>query len=203
MLKLLVYGYSYGIRSSRKLGRVCHHNLSFVWLTSNLKPDPKTIAEFRRKNKEALAQVLKQCAKICIKLNLIEGNTLFLDGTKIRANASIDKTWTKEKAKKALKHIDERISDILAQCDAIDEAEQGSLVTIDEELKDHIALLTLFKTYQGTNQAQITALVGLDSTKRESGSSVRGRAKISKNGKTIYRKASYLPAIVQLYIIKK
>jgi len=140
MLKLLVYGYSYGIRSSRKLERATHHNLSFIWLTSNLMPDHKTIAEFRRKNKEALAQVLKQCARICIKLNLIEGNTLFLDGTKIRANASINNTWTKNKAQKALKHIDERISDILAQCDAIDETEQGSLVTMDEELKDQKTL---------------------------------------------------------------
>ena len=145
MLKLLVYGYSYGIRSSRKLERACHHNLSFIWLTSNLKPDHKTIAEFRRKNKEALAQVLKQCAKICIKLNLIEGNTLFVDGTKIRANASIKNTWTREKAQKALKHIDERISDILTQCDAIDEAEQGSLVTMDEELKDQKTLKSKIK----------------------------------------------------------
>jgi len=145
MLKLLVYGYSYGIRSSRKLERATHHNLSFVWLTSNLKPDHKTIAEFRRKNKEALAQVLKQCAKICIKLNLIEGNTLFLDGTKIRANASINNTWTKKKAQKALKHIDERISDILTQCDAIDEAEQGSFITMDEELKDQKTLKSKIK----------------------------------------------------------
>ena len=145
MLKLLVYGYSYGVRSSRKLERACHHNLSFIWLTSNLMPDHKTIAEFRRKNKEALAQVLKQCAKICIKLNLIEGNTLFLDGTKIRANASIKNTWTKKKAKKALKHIDERISDILTQCDVIDEAEQGSLITMDEELKDQKTLKAKIK----------------------------------------------------------
>ena len=145
MLKLLVYGYSYGIRSSRKLERATHHNLSFIWLTSGLKPDHKTIAEFRRKNKEALANVLKQCAKICIKLNLIEGNTLFLDGTKIRANASINKTWTRKKAQKALKHIDERISDILTQCDAIDEAEQGSLVTMDEELKDQKTLKAKIK----------------------------------------------------------
>jgi transposase len=145
MLKLLVYGYSYGIRSSRKLERATHHNLSFIWLTSNLMPDHKTIAEFRRKNKEALAQVLKQCARICIKLNLIEGNTLFLDGTKIRANASINNTWTKKKAQKALKHIDERISDILTQCDAIDEAEQGSLVAMDEELKDQKTLESKIK----------------------------------------------------------
>ena len=145
MLKLLVYGYSYGIRSSRKLERACHHNLSFIWLTSGLMPDHKTIAEFRRKNKESLANVLKQCAKICIKLNLIEGNTLFVDGTKIRANASINKTWTKKKAQKALKHIDERISDILTQCDVIDEAEQGSLVTMDEELKDQKTLKAKIK----------------------------------------------------------
>jgi len=138
MLKLLVYGYSYGIRSSRKLERACHHNLSFIWLTSGLKPDHKTIAEFRRKNKEALANVLKQCAKICIKLNLIEGNTLFLDGTKIRANASIKNTWDKKKTQRALKHIDKRIKDILTQCDTVDESEEGtgSLIIMDKELKD-------------------------------------------------------------------
>jgi transposase len=147
MLKLLVYGYSYGIRSSRKLERACHHNLSFIWLTSGLKPDHKTIAEYRRRNKEALAQVLKQCARICIQLNLIEGNTLFLDGSKIRANASIKNTWTKEKAQKALKHIDERISDILTQCDTVDQAEEetGSLVTMDKELKDQKILKSKVK----------------------------------------------------------
>jgi transposase len=147
MLKLLVYGYSYGIRSSRKLERATHHNLSFIWLTSGLKPDHKTIAEFRRKNKEALANVLKQCARICIQLNLIEGNTLFLDGSKIRANASIKNTWTKEKAQKALKHIDKRIKDILTQCDRVDEAEEGtgSLVTMDKELKDQKILKSKVK----------------------------------------------------------
>jgi len=147
MLKLLVYGYSYGIRSSRKLERACHHNLSFIWLTSGLKPDHKTIAEFRRKNKESLANVLKQCARICIKLNLIEGNTLFLDGTKIRANASIKNTWTREKAQKALKHIDKRIKDILTQCDTVDEAEEGagSLITMDKELKDQDLLKSKVK----------------------------------------------------------
>lgn len=47
MVKLLLYGYSYGIKSSRKLERECHHNMSFIWLMGGLKPDHKTIAEFR------------------------------------------------------------------------------------------------------------------------------------------------------------
>ena len=58
MLKLLLYGYSYGIRSSRKLEREVYNNLSFIWLMKNLKPDHKTIAEFRRKNKPALKHSL-------------------------------------------------------------------------------------------------------------------------------------------------
>ena len=54
MLKLLVYGYSYGVRSRRKLERETHYNLSFIWLTGGLKPDHETIAEFRRKHKSSL-----------------------------------------------------------------------------------------------------------------------------------------------------
>ena len=61
--------------------------------------------------------------------------------------------------------------------------------------KAAIALLTLFKTYQGTNRAQITALAGLDPVKRESGTSVKHKVKISKNGKGIYRKILYLPTL--------
>jgi len=142
MLKLLMYGYSYGIRSSRKLERAVHDNFSFVWLVEGLKPDHKTIAEFRRRNKESLKNVLKQCAQLCIKLDLITGNTLFIDGTKIRANASIKNTWTEEKCQKHLKNIDKRIEAILAECEAIDKEEQGqpSLVKLNMELKDKEAL---------------------------------------------------------------
>ena len=138
MLKLLVYGYSYGVRSSRKLERATYHNVSFIWLMGGLKPDHKTIAEFRRKNKEALKRVLKQCARLCIGLDLIEGNTLFVDGSKIRANASIKNTWDKKKCDRYLKKIDKRIDAILSECDEIDEREEGqpSLVEMEEELKD-------------------------------------------------------------------
>ena len=81
MLKLLVYGYSYGIRSSRKLERATYHNLSFIWLVGGLKPDHKTISRFRRNNRSALQQVLRQCVRLSLQLGLIEGNTLFVDGS--------------------------------------------------------------------------------------------------------------------------
>ncbi len=70
MLKLLVYGYSYGIKSSRKLERALHHNFSFIWLLGGLTPDHKTIANFRRNNKKLLKKVLYQCSHLCIDLGL-------------------------------------------------------------------------------------------------------------------------------------
>jgi len=73
---------------------------------------------------------------------LIEGNTLFVDGRKFRANAGINKTWTKEKCDKYLKNIDKRIEEILAECEQTDSQEQDnpSLVKMKEEVKDKEAL---------------------------------------------------------------
>lgn len=136
MLKLFVYGYSYGPKSSRKLERATYHNLSFIWLMGGLKPDHKTIAGFRRKNKKAIQNVLKQCARMCIKLDLIAGNTLFVDGTKIRANAARSKTHDKAWYEKQLSEIDRWTEQLLAECDAIDQQEQDldSFVSMNEEL---------------------------------------------------------------------
>jgi transposase len=144
MIKLLVYGYSYGLRSSRKLEMATYHNLAFIWLMGGLRPDHKTIARFRKNNRDALRNILRQCVRLCIDLGLIEGNTLFVDGTKIRANASIGNTWTPDKCKRYLKKVDQHIESILSECDTIDEQEQdhSSLVKLKEELKDKEHLKT-------------------------------------------------------------
>jgi hypothetical protein len=133
-----VYGYSYGIKSSRKLERAVHENVAFIWLMGGLKPDHKTIAEFRKNNKKALKVVLGQCARMCMKLGLVEGNILFLDGTKIRANASRGKNYSKKQYQTKLQDIDNRIEKLLAECDRIDEEERDeeSLVKMKEELTD-------------------------------------------------------------------
>lgn len=136
MLKILVYGYSYGWRSSRKLERALHHNLSFIWLTCGMKPDHKTIARFRRDNTAALKKVLRQCVRLCIDLKLIEGNTLFIDGSKLRANASINQTWTEQRCRKVLEKTDKQIEEILKECEQIDSRESGTQTGLPEELKD-------------------------------------------------------------------
>ncbi len=136
LLKIIVYGYSYGTRSSRKLERACHHNLSFIWLTGDLKPDYRTIGRFRKANKSAIKQILKQNAKLCIELDIIEGNSLFVDGSKFRANAGISNSWDKKRCEKYLKRAEENIDRIMEEAERLDKSEEDmeSLVKFDEDL---------------------------------------------------------------------
>lgn len=156
MLKLLVYGYAYGIRSSRKLERETHYNVSFMWLMGGMRPDHKTIAEFRRRNKKALKRVIRECARICLQLGLIEGNTLFVDGSKLRGNTSLENSWTEERCEKRLAELDERIEEILLDCEARDqqEGETGSLVKMGEEWTDERTLREKVKAILERLQAE-------------------------------------------------
>jgi transposase len=142
LLKLVLYSYSYGIFSSRKIERACYHNLSFVWLTGNLRPDHKTIANFRREHLLVLKNILKQCAKFCIKCDLVDGNVLFVDGTKIRANASIKNTYTVVKAERSLDKINQRIEELLSTCEQIDqqESQDNSHIKLHKDLENAEAL---------------------------------------------------------------
>jgi transposase len=135
MLKVLVYSYSYGVRSSRKIERALHHNISYIWLSGGLKPDHWTICNFRTTYKNMIKEVLRTCVKMCVKLNLIEGNVLFVDGSKFRADASISNTWTKERCEEAIIKAQERIDKLLEECDKIDKDEENSasLVKLQEK----------------------------------------------------------------------
>lgn len=168
MLKLLVYGYSYGIRSSRKLERACYHNISFIWLMGDLRPDHKTIANFRRSNSKAIKSIIKQCCQLCVKLGVIEGNVLFADGSKFRANASLNRIWTEDRCKKYLEKLDARIEELLESCERIDVSESNmpSLVELKKELRGKENLQkkvqAVLKELQGEN------LKSLNSTDKDS-----------------------------------
>jgi hypothetical protein len=81
-------------------------------------------------------------------LKLIEGNTLFVDGSRFRANASISNSWTKEKCQRKLKKIDKRIAEILEECESTDQREAacGSFVKVKDELADQEVLKVRVKS---------------------------------------------------------
>jgi transposase len=139
MVKLILYGYSYGLRSSRKLERACRHNLSFIWLMGGLTPAYRTIARFRDQHKVAIKKILKQSVQMCIKLDLIDCNTLFIDGSIFKANASLSKTWDHERCEKALTKINEHIDKLVDDIQRLDreEQDQGDLSEVKEQLRDH------------------------------------------------------------------
>ena len=147
MLKLIVYGYSYGTRSSRKLERACHHNLSFQWLMGGGTPDYCTIARFRSDHKEPIKKVLKQCVRMCIKFDMIDGNALFIDGSKFRANASINHSYTKERAEESIQKIERHIDDLLDHSETIDQQEdkEQSLIKVKEQIHQQAKLINKMK----------------------------------------------------------
>ena len=164
MLKILVYGYSYGIRSSRKLERALHHNLAFIWIAGGLKPDFKTISRFRRDHRAALKTMIKHCAQLCVKLDLMAGNTLFVDGSKFRANAGLGAGFTAKSCDEQLQRIDQRIDELLAECERVDtqEAQDDSMVRLKEDLaeqkcrRQHIEAAAAQLKAQGLKQINTT-----------------------------------------------
>jgi len=86
-IKLYIYGYLNGINTSRKLETETQRNIELLWLLGNLQPDYKTIADYRKDNGEKIKFVLSQFSNFLKDYQYIQGNTVSLDGTKVRANA--------------------------------------------------------------------------------------------------------------------
>lgn len=74
MLRIYLYGYLNRIQSSRRLERECGRNLELIWLTGRLKPDFKTIADFRKDNGPAIRKVCQQFVALCRDINLLDGH---------------------------------------------------------------------------------------------------------------------------------
>ena len=82
MLKIYVYGYLNQVQSSRRLERECGRNVELIWLTGSLKPDFKTIADFRRDNGPAIRNVCRQFVALCRDINLLNNDSVAIDGSK-------------------------------------------------------------------------------------------------------------------------
>ena len=132
-LKIYIYGYLERIRSSRRLERECNRNKELIWLTGNLAPDFKTIADFRKDNLEALKNLFKEFLKFCHKLELISFKTVAIDGSKMRGQNSLNEVYRKDQMERIEKEIQEKIDNYLKELDELDCIEQKSGVSINKE----------------------------------------------------------------------
>ena len=90
MVALLMYAYARGNRSSRGIERSCWEDVAFKVITSMRVPDHSTIAEFRRRHETDLAELFDDVLGLCREAGLVSVGVITIDGTKIKANASMD-----------------------------------------------------------------------------------------------------------------
>ena len=101
MTALLLYAYTQGVFSSRKIARACEERVDFTAVTATQKPDHRTICEFRRRHLDALAGLFGQVLHLCQRAGLVKLGHVALDGTKVKANASKHKAMSYERMLKA------------------------------------------------------------------------------------------------------
>ena len=109
LIKLYLYGYIQGIRSSRKLEHETLRNLEVIWLIKGLQPSYRTIADFRKNNTDALKAVNREFILLCKQLSLFGGKEVAIDGSFFSANASKGSIYTEEKLEKQIKYLDKKL----------------------------------------------------------------------------------------------
>jgi transposase len=126
LLKLYIYGYLNRVRSSRRLEAETHRNIEVIWLLRHLKPDFKTIADFRRDNRAAFRAVFREFVVLCRQLGLFGRELLAVDGTRIKAVNNKDRNFTRTSLRQYIDAADKRLADYLRRLDAGDIAEGGT-----------------------------------------------------------------------------
>jgi len=123
LLKLYIYGYLNRVRSSRKLEQECQRNVEVMWLLRKLKPDHKTIADFRKDNRQAFKEVFKAFGLLCRELALFGGELIAIDGSKFKAVNNKRRNVNKRHLEQDLQELAERLAGYLQQLDEADEQE--------------------------------------------------------------------------------
>jgi transposase len=118
LLKLYIYGNLNRVRWSRRLEMECHRNIEVIWLLRTLKPDFKTIADFR--------SVFRQFVLLCRRLDPYGRELLAADGTRIKAVNNKDRNFARNSLEKFIRAADERLDDYLRRLDEGDVAAAGT-----------------------------------------------------------------------------
>ncbi len=135
-LKIILNGICERVTSTRKLEKLTYENIVFMYLAENLNPDFHTIALFRKENKQLIKQSFLQTIEVAKNLNMINFNKLYLDGIKVKANASKSKSFTKDE----IDFLSDFVDKHLKEMDKVDKEEDKKYGDSNGEPKipDHL-----------------------------------------------------------------
>ena len=125
MVRLWLYAYMRGIRSSRKLARATREDVGFRVLCAGNEPDFRTLADFRRRHIDAIEDLFLQVLRLCQEAGLVQLGHVAIDGTKIRANASKHKAMSYDRLIEDEQRLRREIRAMLAESEAVDAAEDS------------------------------------------------------------------------------
>ena len=130
MLKLYIYGYLNRIQSSRRLEKESHRNVELMWLLERLKPDFKTIANFRKDNGKGIKNVCRKFVELCRQLNMFDDSVFAIDGSKFKAVNNKSKNYTPSKVQFHIDRVEKSIQKYLSQMDTKDDNEKETDMTV-------------------------------------------------------------------------
>ena len=136
LLKLLIYGQRYGIRSSNRLSKSTLINIEVRWLLKGLHPSPRTICYFRTNNLDAIKRAHRHFVKMLQKWKMIDGELMALDSTKVRGQNSLKNNFNQKKIDRHLDYLDGKIEGYLERLDEIQT--HGGSSSEKEEIEDRL-----------------------------------------------------------------
>lgn len=156
LLKLYVWGYLNGVRSSRSLERECHRNVECMWLLGRLAPDHKTIAEFRRRNTTGLIAACAAFVAFARACRLVAGRTVAIDGSKVRAVASRKAILSQKVLEQRARRNSAEVADYLKLLDEQDRQE-GAADIREEDVRQALQRLEREGAEIAAQQDQLAA----------------------------------------------
>lgn len=121
MVALLLYAYTQGVYSSRRIARACIERFDFAAVTGMQRPDHRTTSDFRKRHLAALGGLFVQVLKLCREAGLVRLGHVSLDGSKFQANASKRKAMSYDKMGQREKELREKVDRWFAEAEAADD----------------------------------------------------------------------------------
>lgn len=149
LLKLFIYGYLNRMRSSRTLEKECSRNIELMWLMKGLVPDHNTIANFRKDNPKAIARVFRATVQLASHFELIGGNLVAGDSTKLRAQNSKKNNFNPGKIERHIAYIDVKLEEYNAAL-AKEDGDESEKKTLETKIKKHQIQKQKYIGYQNT-----------------------------------------------------
>ena len=162
MVILLVYAYSVGVCSSRKIAAACERNLAFRAIVANAPPDFRTISDFRKIHLAAFRPLFLEVLRMAGEMGMVKLGNLSTDGTKMGANASRHKAMSYGYMNKEINRLKAEIEQLLKQAEQIDAEQDAALGSrrgdeLPDELKRREERLAKIQEAKGRLEAEALA----------------------------------------------